>query len=121
MQHIILSPGCSTVDNKPCIFPLKYYGKIYNECTSLDATKDWCSYEVKPDGSYMPGKWSYCSEDCLQLKSTTTKEGNFVIIYVLLLFRFPLQHAQRTVCDPQSQKKILLYAAYNSVPSMFSH
>lgn len=67
MQHIILSPVCSAIDNKPCIFPLTYNGKTYNECISKTPaganTRAWCATEVS-DGKYKT--WNYCKEVCNQ-------------------------------------------------------
>uniref|UniRef100_A0A0K2VFD5 Fibronectin type-II domain-containing protein n=1 Tax=Lepeophtheirus salmonis TaxID=72036 RepID=A0A0K2VFD5_LEPSM len=36
--------GCRTTDGFKCIFPFKYYGKTYNNCTNVDnGSIDWCA------------------------------------------------------------------------------
>ena len=57
---------CSTTDEKPCVFPFKYNGVIYNGCTK---TKNknvlWCSTKTDEQGNYITGgNWGNCSATC---------------------------------------------------------
>lgn len=38
-----------------CVFPFKYKGKVYNECTKGEEPFPWCSYEKN-----FQGVWKYC-------------------------------------------------------------
>ena len=53
---------------KKCIFPFKYFGKSYNECTWNDAPtkKPWCSTNVTEDGYHIEenGNWGVCGNGC---------------------------------------------------------
>merc|ERR1712183_636917 len=65
----ITTSGASA--NKPCIFPFKYRGVVYNKCTWVDAAqhtnnKAWCSTEVDSRGYHVggQGKWGNCGPAC---------------------------------------------------------
>jgi hypothetical protein len=55
---------------KPCIFPFKFNGVVYFECTwdmaHLTEEKAWCSTEVDPTGHHKSGqgKWGSCGKGC---------------------------------------------------------
>jgi len=51
---------------KPCIFPFKYNGKIYEYCTDVDHVKPWCStkVDVKNGRKTVPGNWKDCVKEC---------------------------------------------------------
>ena len=58
-----------TDPGKPCIFPFKFRGTLYNDCT-LDGNKPgnvnpWCS-TVNDDNGNMK-KWGDCGSDCKTL------------------------------------------------------
>ena len=63
---------CTTLspDNpEPCVFPFRYDGVDYNECTSVDAANPvnvWCATEVAREfnNTVIDGKWGDCSESC---------------------------------------------------------
>jgi len=56
--------------HKPCIFPFKFNGVIYNECTwksaHLTEHKPWCSTLVDDTGHHVggQGKWGNCGSGC---------------------------------------------------------
>ena len=47
-----------TEDNKWCVFPFTYKGKVYNDCT-ITTTKSWCA--TTRDYPSNSGEWGYCS------------------------------------------------------------
>ena len=53
---------------KPCVFPFKYKGKIYNGCITVNdpKAKAWCSTEVDDGGSHILNQefWGHCTNDC---------------------------------------------------------
>ena len=56
--------------NKPCIFPFKFNGAVYSECTwdqaHLTEHKAWCSTLVDETGHHVggQGKWGNCGPGC---------------------------------------------------------
>ena len=57
---------CLTENNKPCKFPFKYQGRLYDTCVTLGDDRPWCSLDVDVSRVHIDGKDSkgYCSEDC---------------------------------------------------------
>ena len=65
---------CVTVSGaakgKPCIFPFKFNGVVYSECTwnqaHLTEHKAWCSTLVDASGTHVggQGKWGNCGAGC---------------------------------------------------------
>ena len=58
--------GCTTVDNKQCIFPFKHEaeGPDLYECTlsgGYSRSKAWCATSVNTDKTY--DNWDYCKDD----------------------------------------------------------
>ena len=67
------SSTCITVEkrflkNKPCVFPFKYKGNIYNGCITHNDPdgRSWCSTEVDLNGYHILGRelWGHCGTDC---------------------------------------------------------
>merc|ERR1712142_812663 len=56
--------------NKPCIFPFRWRGITYNECTWVEyhntEYKPWCSTMVDENGAHIggQGKWGNCGPSC---------------------------------------------------------
>ena len=50
-------------ENVDCMFPFKYAGKEFNECTDINDpdNKLWCSTKVGPNREHLRGNWGYCS------------------------------------------------------------
>ena len=46
-----------------CIFPFKYLGKSYTECTFDDDTEAWCATGLDLFGN-MVGEKARCGDDC---------------------------------------------------------
>ena len=57
------------MESKQCIFPFKYNGKVYADCTSDHSHHDkaWCATEVDKYGNET--KWGYCDDDCYSWKA----------------------------------------------------
>ena len=47
-----------------CIFPFKYLGKTYSECTLDDDTEPWCATALNLFGDMVDGKKALCGDDC---------------------------------------------------------
>ena len=51
--------GCKTVGGnvpgKPCVFPFRFRGILYNECTMEMDTKLWCSTSTNSDNDHQTG------------------------------------------------------------------
>ena len=60
------SSGCKTVIGMPCVFPFKYGGILYNECTKVESVfnKPWCSVQTDAGKNTQAEKWGYCAPDC---------------------------------------------------------
>ena len=66
------TPRCLTISGpnpgKPCIFPFKYNGTIFNGCERdhEDRTKTWCSTKVDSKGNHIPNQneYGHCGKNC---------------------------------------------------------
>ena len=77
---------CTTVSgskpNASCIFPFKFNGITFDECTTMDNAEGdltpWCSTLVDDSGEhvYEAGNWGHCGPDC-NLKNDNTLIRNF--------------------------------------------
>merc|ERR1711936_473467 len=54
---------CVTEDNEDCrcIFPFKYEGVSYTECTDVDSDSLWCATSLDDDGEYLT--YGFCKEN----------------------------------------------------------
>jgi len=57
---------CKTVKDNTCVFPFKYKGKTYNQCTKDESVNGmpWCATRVDRSGNVLNGKWEDCEEGC---------------------------------------------------------
>ena len=53
---------CLTIDQKQCIFPIKYQDREYHWCTMADHNESWCGTKVENTDSII--EWGACSENC---------------------------------------------------------
>ena len=70
----VIKNDCTTVDedpdfpNVPCIFPFKYEGKVFHECTNYvyEDFKVWCATEVNETTQELltENSWAECSKSC---------------------------------------------------------
>ena len=69
--------GCKSVNGKDCVFPFKYEGVTYNECTTQDSDTAWCSNRVNTrSGIAIKGEWSDCEPGCPGTGSGNSGSGN---------------------------------------------
>ena len=60
-----LKGKCSTVDGQQCVFPFRFNGFTYNECTWHYSTYPWCSTQVDNDtGRHIGGTKGACGVGC---------------------------------------------------------
>ena len=45
--------------SKPCVFPFKYHGVLFTDCTF-----GWCSTKVDDDGKHIKGNQGDCGPEC---------------------------------------------------------
>ena len=43
-----------------CVFPFRYNGVLYNECTKVEDNKPWCSNMTDENDDHVVGQWTYC-------------------------------------------------------------
>ena len=67
MKPSFLSKGCDgdgttgfTTFGGKCIFPFRYKGVLYLQCTTDDHDKLWCSTETDQNDDYVDGQWENC-------------------------------------------------------------
>merc|ERR1712106_943503 len=54
---------CNTPEG-PCVFPFKYKGETFKQCTDYDWDKHWCATKV--DSSGKMETWVNCPDECLK-------------------------------------------------------
>ena len=61
------------------MFPFKYGGVLYNECTKVEDTKLWCSTKTDSGNNHQTGNWGHCAPDCPPAKASacTCGKNNF--------------------------------------------
>ena len=75
------SHSCTDIKNQPCIFPFKFDGHEFDECTRHKSVngKAWCAVEVDKDGNaqcHKRGKCEDCSSsNCLSSQATCQEGG----------------------------------------------
>ncbi len=82
----------SSGDVKSCIFPFKYFGQTWTQCTTMNDPegKPWCSTKVNEKGSHVKsgGFWGRCEENCepnqLEIPKAvvSVKDGRSSMIYL---------------------------------------
>ena len=70
------SAGCKTVSgpdtDKVCVFPFRWSGIMYRECTSHSNTGQlWCATQVDVNNNYIDNKWGNCGDSCPGCRTTT--------------------------------------------------
>ena len=50
-----------------CVFPFKYRGTMYKECTMINDNQPWCSTKTDSQDIHVSGQgeWGHCSSECL--------------------------------------------------------
>merc|ERR1712243_97993 len=75
-QETITVPTCTTSSGpetgKSCVFPFRYNGIVYSECTSVDQSAAWCATEVDAGGNFISNKYGFCPSSCPSSGSSTT-------------------------------------------------
>ncbi|XP_065838285.1 uncharacterized protein [Oscarella lobularis] len=66
-----------TTDGSVCVFPFKYKGILYYDCTSKGHDREWCATSVKEDLSYR--EWGNClfvCDDCDDCDDSDDSDDN---------------------------------------------
>jgi len=59
------SKACKSENGRDCVFPFKYKGTTYNQCTKKGSKKAWCANEVNErTGVAVSGEWADCEAGC---------------------------------------------------------
>jgi len=73
--------SCQTLSGRRCIFPFKYRGKTYRQCT-LDNSSNrraWCAYRVGRDGiTAVNGEWEDCDTSTCSIRPPIPNPNNGV-------------------------------------------
>ena len=58
---------CRTTDNKNCLFPFRYKGRLFSSCITLDSSEAWCSLNTDENDNHVDDGNSkgICQESCL--------------------------------------------------------
>ena len=62
--HKIVLSGCTESSGAACVFPFRYKGQTYYQCTEVDDFYSWCSTCVDHTGDFVDTKWGYCQQAC---------------------------------------------------------
>ncbi|CAB4058557.1 unnamed protein product [Lepeophtheirus salmonis] len=89
----VSSQTCQTASG-PCVFPFKYLGVSYSECTMMDSTLPWCATSVDAGRTYT--NYDYCPPSCAQ--SPTTAGGCQTVDGVNCIFPFVYQGTTYSNC-----------------------
>ena len=77
--------------NNPCVFPFRYNGVSYSQCTLVEAedNKPWCSTLVDSNGDHVSGGGHYgdCSPKC-PLPGTQTLHKKNLLLRLSFFFCF---------------------------------
>merc|ERR1711879_631753 len=74
---------CVTQSGGNCVFPFKYKGVEYYQCTYTDSPKAWCATGVDSSNNVITNSWgdcsvsttSGCTEEAITVPSCTTASG----------------------------------------------
>jgi len=70
-------PFVCTSNDTPCIFPFRYLGEFYSQCTSSSDRRPWCATAVdKKDHQIL--SWGYCDANCIRPTAFPTKKPTYV-------------------------------------------
>ena len=69
--------GCPPSPN--CVFPFKYQGKTFSQCTTYQSPygKPWCATKVDRQGNVIWDQWEDCNE-CSISKFSDPEAGMYV-------------------------------------------
>lgn len=48
--------------NQACVFPFRFEGVTYTNCTTASSNIEWCATKTDTTDSYLPGFWGYCDQ-----------------------------------------------------------
>eukprot|EP00439_Symbiodinium_sp_Y106_P017205 s2487_g2.t1 len=82
MSDCSIKDGCGTKGlahdakgpGRACVFPFRYDGVQYTECTMVKASAKWCATETDANGHYISGKWGHCNDACFEEESKAAAE-----------------------------------------------
>merc|ERR1712223_1308421 len=61
------SQECKAINGKKCVFPFKYKGTTYSQCTAYDSVnkKPWCATKIYSNtGVVINNEWEDCNDGC---------------------------------------------------------
>jgi len=61
--------------NQACVFPFRYNGVTYNECTTTGSNFEWCSTFTDSTNSHQKGYWGNCDSKENELAQTTFSDS----------------------------------------------
>ena len=78
--------GCQTISgpvpNASCVFPFRWDGVMYRECTSHHNNGQlWCPTQVDGQKNYIHDQWGNCAESCRGCRSTSGTPCQLPFIY----------------------------------------
>merc|ERR1719422_542595 len=56
--------SCTATSGQQCVFPFRYKGVVYTQCTSIDQSQPWCSTSVTASGDHVTGSLGFCPSTC---------------------------------------------------------
>jgi len=76
--------------NQACVFPFRYRGATYTECTTADSDTPWCSTKTDATNSHISGYWGNCApiedelaQETFSNSSKTCTLSDYHICYAL--------------------------------------
>ena len=61
--------------NQACVFPFRYQGSTYTECTTAGSSEPWCSTKTDSTNSHMSGYWGHCDHMENELVQTSYSDS----------------------------------------------
>ena len=75
--NLKIFPECKAINGKKCVFPFKYKGTTYSQCTKVDTDNGvpWCATSVDHNGIVRNSQWSDCNDECQAATGLVSRSG----------------------------------------------